>query len=150
MRARAWLCVAALPVVGLTGACGGGEDSPEPASAAEPKAAEHATVLKITDTSTPGSWSWDKKRLTAKAGKVTLVFHNPSDLGHNVRIQTGEKCCFSPDSKDLGGTKVIGGLTNDTNQTARATIELKPGRYWFLCAIPGHWQAGQRGRLVVN
>ena len=149
MRARAWLCVAALPVSGLTGACGGGPDDSKPSSAAS-KASEHRTVLKVTDTSTPGNWSFDKKRLTAKAGRVTLVFHNPSDLGHNVRVQSGDKCCFRPDSKDLGGTRVIGALGNDGGKTARATLDLKAGRYWFLCANPGHWQAGQRGSLVVN
>jgi uncharacterized cupredoxin-like copper-binding protein len=150
MRARAWLCVAALPVSALAGACGGGDDDSEPASAPASKASEHVTVLKVTDTSTPGDWSFDKKRLTAKAGKVTLVFHNPSDLGHNVRVQSGEKCCFGRDSKDLGGTQVIGGLSNDAGKTARATLDLKAGRYWFLCPIAGHWQAGQRGSLVVR
>ena len=43
MRARAWLCVAALPVSALAGACGGGDDdSSEPAS-------ERVSVLKVTD-----------------------------------------------------------------------------------------------------
>ena len=78
------------------------------------------------------------------------MFHNPSDLGHNVRVQTGKRCCFGRDSKDLGGTRVIGGLSNDGGQTVRATLDLKPGRYWFFCANAGHWQAGQRGTLVVN
>jgi len=67
-----------------------------------------------------------------------------------VRVQTGKKCCFGPGSKDLGGTRVIGGLTDDANKTASATLDLKPGRYWFFCANAGHWQAGQRGTLVVN
>ncbi len=138
MRARTWLCVAALPVVAL-GACGSGEDE-----------AERATVLRLTDTSTPGNWSFDKKSLTAKAGKVTIELHNPSDLGHNVRVQTGKKCCFGRGSKDLGGTQVIGRTLGKGQTIARATIDLKPGKYWFLCANPGHWQAGQVGRLVVN
>jgi len=130
------------------GACGAGDD-PEPAAAAS-KSTDRGTVLRVTDTSTPGKWSFDKKRLTARAGKVTIVFHNPSDLGHNVRVQTGRKCCFGAGSKDLGGTRVIGGLSNDADETVSATLDLKPGRYWFFCANPGHWQAGQRGTLVVN
>jgi uncharacterized cupredoxin-like copper-binding protein len=148
MRARTWLCLAALPMSALMGACETGDDA-EPAAAAS-KAGEHRTVLRVSDTSTPGNWSFDKKRLTAEGGTVTLVFHNPSDLGHNVRVQTGKKCCFGRDSKDLGGTQVIGGLSNDADKTASATLDLKPGRYWFFCAIAGHWQAGQRGTLVIN
>ena len=150
MRAGAWLCVAALPLSALTGACAGDDDDSKPSSAPASNASEQVTVLKVTDTSTPGNWSFDKKRLTAKAGKVTLVLSNPSDLGHNVRIQTGKKCCFGPDAEDIGGTKVIGGLTDDAGKTTTATVNLKPGRYWFLCAIAGHWQAGQQGSLVVN
>lgn len=149
MKARAWLCVAALPVMAL-GACGSGDDEPESASGAASKPSEPATVLKIADTSTPGDWSFDKKSLTAKAGKVTIELHNPSDLGHNVRVQTGKKCCFGRGSKDLGGTQVIGRALGKGQTNARATIDLKPGKYWFLCANPGHWQAGQRGSLVVN
>ncbi len=148
MRARAWLCVAALPAMAL-GACGGGDDESEPAAAAS-KPPEPETVLKITDTSTPGDWSFDKKRLEAKAGKVTIRLHNPSDLGHNVRVQTGKKCCFGRDSKDLGGTQVIGRALGAGKTNASATLDLKAGKYWFLCANPGHWQAGQQGPLVVN
>ena len=135
MRTRALLCVAAVAL----GACGSGDDE-----------SESATVLQLTDTSTPGDWSFDRQSLTAKAGKVTIELHNPSDLGHNVRVQTGKKCCFGRDSKDLGGTQVIGRALGKGETKARATIDLKPGKYWFLCANPGHWQAGQRGSLVVN
>jgi uncharacterized cupredoxin-like copper-binding protein len=45
---------------------------------------------------------------------------------------------------------VIGATESDTRTTARATLDLEPGTYTFLCAIPGHFQAGQRGTLVVN
>jgi plastocyanin len=105
--------------------------------------------LKITDTSTPGNWSFDKKTLTAKAGTVTIELHNDSGLGHNVRVHTG-KCCFKPGFKDLGGTEVIGSTSSDKRDTVKATLDLEPGTYTFLCSIPGHFQAGQNGTLVVN
>jgi uncharacterized cupredoxin-like copper-binding protein len=129
-------------------ATGCGDDSPDEASAAkEPQ--EQGTVLKISDTSKPGDWSFDKKKLTAKAGKVTIEFHNGSGLGHNVRVHTG-KCCFKPGYKDLGGTDVIGATDSDKRDSVRATLNLKPGTYTFLCPIPGHFQAGQHGTLVVG
>ena len=68
---------------------------------------EPITVLKISDTSKPGDWSFDTKKLTAKAGKVTIELQNDSGLGHNVRVHTG-KCCFKPGYRGLGGTAVIG------------------------------------------
>ena len=134
-------------VAALAGASGCNNESGDASAADEPP--DRGTVLKLSDTSQPGKWSFDKKKLTAKAGKVTIVFHNDSGLGHQVRVHTG-KCCFKPGYKDVGGTRVIGAVNSDKQTTARATLNLKPGTYTFLCAIPGHFQAGQRGTLVVE
>lgn len=124
--------------------CSGGEDT---SAATEPQ--ERGRLLKLRDTSTPGKWSFDKKTLTANGGRVTIELHNASGLGHNVRVHTG-KCCFKPGYKDLGGTEVIGATSSDKRKTAKATLDLEPGTYTFLCSIPGHFQAGQHGTLVVN
>jgi plastocyanin len=128
-----------------TGCSGDDSDDGSVANAAETK----ATVLKISDTSTPGKWDFDTHRLTAKAGRVTIEFHNDSGLGHNVRVHTG-KCCFKPGYKDLGGTDVIGAIDSDKREVVRATLDLKPGTYTFLCPIAGHFQKGQHGTLVVS
>jgi plastocyanin len=134
-------------VAAVVGATGCADDSGDATAASESK--DRGTVLKLSDTSEPGKWSYDKKKLTAKAGKVTIVFHNDSGLGHQVRVHTG-KCCLKPGYKDLGGTRVIGAVDSDKQTTARATLNLKPGTYTYLCAIPGHFQAGQHGTLVVK
>ena len=134
-------------VAAVAGATGCADDSGDATAANAPK--DRGTVLKLSDTSKPGKWSFDKTKLTAKAGKVTIVFHNDSGLGHQVRVHTG-KCCLKPGYKDLGGTRVIGAVDSDKQTTARATLNLKPGTYTYLCAIPGHFQAGQHGTLVVN
>ena len=134
-------------VAAVAGATGCADDSGDATAASEPK--DRGTVLKLSDTSKPGKWSFDKKKLTAKAGKVTIVFRNDSGLGHQVRVHTG-KCCFKPGYKDVGGTRVIGATDMDKHTTVRATLNLKPGTYTYLCAIPGHFQAGQHGTLVVN
>ena len=126
-------------VAALAGASGCNNESGDASAADEPR--DRGTVLELSDTSKPGKWSFDKKKLTAKAGKVTIVFHNDSGLGHHVRVHTG-KCCFKPGYKDLGGTRVVGAVDSDKQTTARATLNLKPGTYTFLCAIPGHFQAG--------
>jgi plastocyanin len=138
---------AALVLGALTAATGCSDDSQEATAAKTPR--DEGTVLTIRDTSKPGDWSFDTKRLTAKAGRVTIVFHNASGLGHNVRVHTG-KCCFEPGYKDLGGTDVIGATSSDHRKTVRATLDLEPGTYTFLCPIAGHFQAGQHGTLVVN
>jgi plastocyanin len=139
--------VAALALVAVAGASGCSEDSGDASAANEPR--ERGTLLRLNNASTPGDWSYDKKRLTAKAGKVTIELHNASGLGHNVRVHTGA-CCFKPGYKDLGGTPVIGATDADKRTRIRATLNLKPGTYTFLCTIPGHYQTGMHGTLVVQ
>ena len=141
---RTFAAAALAALTAVTGCAGDSDDEP---AAKEPQG--QVTVLKIRDTSTPGKWAFDTKRLTAKAGKVTIELHNDSGLGHNVRVHTG-KCCFKPGYKDVGGTAVIGATSSDKRETVRATLDLEPGTYTFLCSIPGHFQAGQRGTLIVS
>ena len=146
-RTLAPLVLAALVLTAITAFAGCAGDSEDKAVAKKPQ--EKGTLLKISDTSTPGEWDFDTHRLTAKAGKVTIEFHNDSGLGHNVRVHTG-KCCLKPGYKDVGGTEVIGAVDSDKRTTIRATLDLKPGTYTFLCPIAGHFQAGQHGTLIVE
>jgi plastocyanin len=111
-------------------ACG---DSDEPAP----------QVLRLSVETAPGVIEFDKKRLSARAGRVVFVLTNGKRRGHNVRIHTGDECCFGPGSKDLGGTRTI-----STGQT-RAVLDLEPGTYTYLCSAGGHWRT-QHGTLVVR
>jgi plastocyanin len=131
------------------GAGCGSDDDPEPSTGAasdKPRKANAEppdTVLKLAVETKPGQITFDRKRLTAPAGRIGIELTNPTQLGHNVRIQTGKKCCFAPGHEDLGGTTTgVGKITG--------TVELKPGRYFYLCSVGGHWQLGQRGTLVVR
>ena len=75
-------------------------------------------------------------RLTAHAGRIEIVFANPSQLPHNVRIEQGET--------ELGGTKTV------TRATTKTFVTLKPGSYHFYCSVPGHEDAGMQGYLTVR
>lgn len=129
-----------LAAAALVAGCG---SDLEEGSAKERKQAA-GQVLRLGVVTAPGKISFDKKRLEAKAGRVTIELRNDQELGHNVRIATGKKCCLRPDSEDVGGTDTIG------KGKARAVVDLKPGNYVFYCSIGGHWQRGQRGSLVVR
>lgn len=76
------------------------------------------------------------KTLHAKAGRIELVFNNPSSLRHNVRLEQGEK--------EFGGTKTL------ARGTAKALVTLKRGTYHFYCSVPGHEDAGMSGTLIVS
>lgn len=74
--------------------------------------------------------------LRAHPGRIKLVFTNRSALQHNVRIESGEN--------ELGGTKTIG------KGQAVAMVTLKKGTYNFYCSVPGHEDAGMKGKLIVS
>ena len=100
-------------------------------------------VLKLSVETAPGVVKYDKQRLSAKAGRIAFELTNEHRKGHNIRIHTGDTCCFRKGSKDIGGTRTIGpGRT-------RVVLDLKPGTYTYLCSTGGYWRT-QHGTLVVR
>jgi plastocyanin len=83
-----------------------------------------------------GALKFDKSSLTAKAGKVTIVMDNPSDVPHAVEIEGN-----GVESK--GDTVTKGGVS-------KASGELKAGKYEFYCPVDGHKEAGMKGELTVS
>jgi uncharacterized cupredoxin-like copper-binding protein len=83
-----------------------------------------------------GQLKFDTKQLSAKGGSVTITFSNASPLEHNVAIAEGAKV--------LGATPTFAGGSK------QLTLTLKPGKYTFYCAVPGHRQAGMEGTLTVS
>ncbi|HET7568312.1 MAG TPA: plastocyanin/azurin family copper-binding protein [Gaiellaceae bacterium] len=104
-----------------------------PLAAAAPQAPA-GSVVRIA--AVANGLAYSTKTLSAKAGKVTIVFTNRSQLRHNVRLEVGEK--------EYGGTKTIG------HGTTRVTLTLAKGRYHFYCSVPGHEDAGMSGYLTVG
>lgn len=144
---RAMILALGLAAAAAGAGCGSDDsDAPAGAASGKPRKAETEppdTVLKLAVKTAPGKITFDKKRLTAPAGRIGIELTNPTELGHNVRIQTGKRCCFAPGHKDLGGTTTgVGKITG--------TVDLEPGRYFYLCSVGGHWQLGQHGALVVK
>ena len=80
--------------------------------------------------------AFDKKVLKAKAGVVTIVMANPASMPHNVAIKGN-------------GVKVVGKIVLAGGRS-KVTAKLKKGTYVFYCSVPGHEQAGMKGKLVVS
>jgi plastocyanin len=78
---------------------------------------------------------FDKTKLTAKAGKVTITMTNPSPLQHDIAIKGGADA--QGDVVGQGGKSTV-------------SIDLKPGKYTFYCSVDGHESAGMTGELDVN
>jgi len=93
-----------------------------------------STTLKVE--ASPTALAYDTTSLSAKAGKVTIDFKNPSPIPHNVVIEEN--------GKELAGFEPI--AEGEESESA----ELKPGTYTFFCSVPGHREAGMEGTLTVK
>ena len=85
-----------------------------------------------------GQLAFDKKTLSAKAGKVTITMTNMSPVGHNITIQQGTS------GSVLGSTPTFNGGSKSV------TVNLKAGTYTFFCSVPGHRAGGMVGTLTVS
>lgn len=106
---------------------GGQAQSADPAPTPDPAARELGVVA--------GDYWFDPPTLALDAGEtVNLTLRNEGRIYHDLSLA------------DLGfvlgadpGQRVVGALT-----------VAEPGRYDFVCSVPGHAEAGMRGTLVVG
>ena len=82
-----------------------------------------------------GALAFDKERLTARAGRVTIRFTNRSSVPHAVEID---------------GHGVEKETETVTGGKASLTARLKAGEYEFYCPVDGHRDRGMEGTLVVR
>ena len=85
-----------------------------------------------------GGLSFNKKRLHAAPGRVTISMKNPSGSGkpHAVGIE-GHGI-----DKD--------GKVAQPGGRSKVTARLAAGRYTFYCPVDGHEAAGMKGTLIVG
>ncbi len=119
-------------------ACGGDDDSGSDGGGGGGGAASGGGGGETLDIAADpgGALKFDKSSLTAKAGKVTIVMDNPSDLPHAVEIE--------------GNGVEVEGKTVMKGGVSEASADLKAGEYEFYCPVDGHKQAGMEGTLTVN
>jgi plastocyanin len=112
-----------------TGTSGGGS-STAPASGGGGGGGQQLTLA-----ADKSQLKFDKSKLAAKTGTVTITMTNPSPLQHDIAIK-------GPAS---GKGDVVGQGGKST-----VTLDLKPGKYTFYCSVDGHEAAGMNGELDVS
>jgi plastocyanin len=138
---RRTLIAAALATAVLAG-CGGDDDeetaaTPAPTEeAAQEQAASGGGETLAFSAPADGSLKFDQGDVTAKAGKVTVTFDNPSSVPHAVTI--------------------AGNGVEEESETVTSAdappfeVDLKPGTYEYYCPVAGHEAAGMKGTLTVE
>ena len=93
-----------------------------------------AKAGKLTIPADPtGALAFQFGKATSKPGKVTISMPNPASIQHNIAIE------------GLGKGPVVG---QGGDSTFSAT--LKPGKYEYICEVPGHAEGGMKGTLTVK
>lgn len=73
------------------------------------------------------------QEIRTSAGAVVFRVHNSGQAEHNFAIE------------GVGATEMIA-----PGETAELAVDLEPGTYEAICAVPGHADGGMRARLVVG
>ena len=157
-RARRLMLLAA-PVVaaGLIAGCGSSSQAAAPRAAKTPakmptaNAPVAADAGKVTVTTT--EFAFAPTAITAKAGKLKITLDNQGKIPHELVVLKSDQAA--------GALKVSGGRVSEKSSagevsetaggtTKSSTVTLKPGRYVYVCNIPGHYADGMRGTLTVK
>ena len=138
MRTRTLTLIALIIAVSIPlAACGGDDDESDSGGGGGGGEASGGGGQTLKIAADPGgALKFDKSSLTAKAGKVTIVMDNPSDLPHAVEIEG--------DGVEVAGDTVMKG------GVSKASADLESGEYEFYCPVDDHKDAGMEGTLTVN
>jgi plastocyanin len=150
MRRITWLIALVLATGVLTAAgCGGDDDNGGSSSSGGGTGTQSSGSSSTSSSSTGsggggqtlsvtadpgGAISWDKSKLSAKAGKVTLRIVNKSEIPHAIEVE---------------GNGVEEETKTVTGGSAKVTVDLKPGTYEYYCPVGQHKQT-MKGTLTVQ
>jgi plastocyanin len=103
-----------------------------------PEAIGAGQALRLNAVESGGKLSFSKSRLTARAGRVTIVMRNPRSnrFPHAIEVE--------------GRGVERAGRVVRAGGTSRVTVRVRRGTYEFYCPVDGHRQAGMEGRLTVR
>jgi mono/diheme cytochrome c family protein len=88
------------------------------------------------DADPTGALAFSAGKATAPAGALELIMKNPASIQHDIAVEGN--------GVDKKG-KVVG-----KGGTSMVSVTLKPGKYTFLCTVPGHADGGMKGTLTVK
>jgi plastocyanin len=99
-------------------------------------------------------FKFDPAAASAQAGKIDVTFDNKGSAPHELVFIKTDAPADSlkpgtdgrvPEKGSVGEVAEIPGGKSDSS-----TIDFKPGNYVYVCNVPGHYQSGMYGSLVVK
>ena len=119
-----------------------GKDVGQLASAGAPKVSNTPIAAKggklQIDADPSGALAFASTKATAPGGALQIMSLNKSSIQHYISVQ------------DSSGKAIGTGARVSNGGTSKFTAKLKPGKYTFLCTVPGHAAGGMKGTLTVQ
>jgi uncharacterized cupredoxin-like copper-binding protein len=83
---------------------------------------------------------------TVAAGKVTFLVKNAGKVEHEfvvikTKLAPGKLPVSGNEASEKGAVGEVGELA--PGKSGRVTLNLKPGKYVFICNLPSHYKLGQ-------
>lgn len=118
-----------------------GEDEGALASAGQPEVsnkpiAASGGTLEMPASPT-GALAFASTAATSGAGALEIVSANDASVPHNIALSGPGGLLAEGDVVEAGGV-------------SRIQVNLQPGKYEFLCTVPGHADGGMKGTLTVR
>lgn len=118
-----------------------GKDEGRLASAGAPEVSSKPIAAKggklEIEANPTGALAFASSKATAPPGPLEILSLNESPIEHNIAIE------------QTGGEVVEGNVVG-TGGISQLQANLKPGKYEFLCTVPGHAEGGMKGELTVE
>ena len=154
MRARSHRYLAASGIlVALTFAGCGGDDDDE-ASGGDSSATSVSAVLADPD---EGEYTISLDEESAPAGEVTFEITNEGEVEHEFEIvKTDVAADALPVEGGKADVEAEGGEEVDevediaSGADTSLTVDLDPGKYLFVCNLPGHYEQGMVTAFTVE
>lgn len=107
-----------------------------PQTSSKPIVAKDGTLEIPADPS--GALAFASTRATAMPGSVEFKMPNESSVQHNIAL------------RDEGGQIVQEGEVVGQGGTSMFTADLQPGKFAYVCTVPGHEEGGMKGEVTVK
>jgi uncharacterized cupredoxin-like copper-binding protein len=105
-------------------------------------------------TLTSADYRFSAPEIDARAGRLTLTLDNAGAIAHEfvlLRSSAAPSALKVAANGRVSESASVGEVSETkAGASATTTFDLKPGRYVYVCNIPGHYASGMRGRLVVK
>ena len=127
-------------LIGFVVGCGSddGDSSSTTASSTSTAAAGGGGTTDVGMT----EFKFDPNDLEVTAGD-TIALSNDGKIPHNFTIVEGN-------DPTGGGAELAASDDVSPGDTGDLTVDVEPGKYSFLCTIPGHAEQGMTGSITVD